>query len=338
MTISGLATLSSGTISGSGAVNANGGTLFSVSNATFTLDGRTLTNPAGQTATWTGINSSIELSDGAVFDNLGVFQDQCTAGHEIENSVGAAASFNDDGSFIKSASSSQGTFLPGVSFNVTSGSVDVQTGTLELLGGGTDTGATFTSEMGATLDFGGSHTLDAASSVGGAGTVGFTALGTIAMAGTYDVTGTTIDASVNGTVNFTGTIPSIGATLLSQSGTLNFGTIALDATTLTMTGGTLTSTADMTVSGLATLSSGTISGSGAVNANGGILFNVFNATFTLDGRTLTNPAGQTATWTGINSPSYFPTARSLTIWACSRINAPRGTKSRTRGRGSVVQR
>ncbi len=301
MTVSGLATLSSGTISGSGAVNANGGILFNVSNAFFTLDGRTLTNPAGQTATWTGINSKIVLSDGAVFDNLGVFQDQCTAQHEVQNGAGAAGSFNDDGSFIKSASSSQGTFLPGVSFNVTSGSVDVQTGTLELLGGGTDTGATFTSEVGATLDFGGSHTLDAASSVGGAGTVGFTASGTIAMAATYDVTGTTIDASVNGTVNFTGTIPSIGATLLSQSGTLNFGTIALDATTLTMTGGTLTSTAAMTVSGLATLSSGTISGSGAVNANGGILFNVSNAYFTLDGRTLTNPAGQTATWTGINS-------------------------------------
>ena len=49
----------------------------------------------------------------------------------------------------------------------------------------------------------------------------------------------------------------------------------------------------LTVSGLATFSGGTISGSGAVNANGGILFSPTNATFTLDGRTLTNPAGQT---------------------------------------------
>ena len=154
VTVSGLATLSSGTISGSGAVNANGGILFNVANAIFTLDGRTLTNPAGQTATWTGINSDIALSDGAVFDNLGVFQDQCTAGHEFVNTAGAAASFNDDGSFIKSASSSQGYFLQGVSFNVTSGSLDVQTGTLELLGGGTDTDATsaFTIESGTSLE------------------------------------------------------------------------------------------------------------------------------------------------------------------------------------------
>ena len=65
--------------------------------------------------------------------------------------------------FIKSASSSQGSFLQGVSFNVTSGSVDVQTGTLELLGGGTDTGATFTSAKRVPRSISvGSHTLDAA--------------------------------------------------------------------------------------------------------------------------------------------------------------------------------
>ncbi len=76
---------------------------------------------------------------------------------------------------------------------------------------------------------------------------------------------------------------------MSQSGTLNFGTIAFDATTLTMTGGTPTSTAAMTVSGLTTLSSGTIFRLWARSTlNGGILFNVSNATFTLDGRTLTN--------------------------------------------------
>ena len=121
--------------------------MLNLTNALFTLDGRTLTNPAGQTATWTGFNNQIELSDGDVFDNQGVFQDQCTAGHDFEN----AARWQRQGpstmteAFIKSASSSQGSFLQGVSFNVTSGSVDVQTGTLELLGGGTDTGATFTS-------------------------------------------------------------------------------------------------------------------------------------------------------------------------------------------------
>ncbi len=102
-----------------------------------------------------------------------------------------------------------------------------------------------------------------------------------------------------------------------------------------MTGGTLTSTAAMTVSGLTTLSNGTISGSGAVNANGGILFNVSNATFTLDGRTLTNPAGQTATWTGINSTirTFRRSARSLTTSACSKINALRGTEAHVNRRG-----
>ena len=56
----------------------------------------------------------------------------------------------------------------------------------------------------------------------------------------------------------------------------------------------------MTVSGLTTLSGGTISGSGHGRPpNGGILLNLTNALFTLDGRTLTNPAGQTATWSGL---------------------------------------
>ena len=241
------------------------------------------------------------LSDGAVIDNLGTFQDECTAAHDVQNGAGAAGSFNDVGSFIKSGSSSEGDIELGVSFNATGGTVDVQMGTLGLFGGGTDSSATFTSETGATLNFSGTHTLDSASNVGGGGTVGFVAPGTIAMAATYDVTGTTIDRSGSGTVNFTGTIASIGATLMSQSGTLNFGTNAIDPTALTITGGTLTSMAAMTVSGLATFSGGTISGSGAVSANGGILFNPTNATFTLDGRPLTNPAGQTATWTGFNS-------------------------------------
>ncbi len=173
------------------------------------------------------------MSDGAVFDNQGTFQDQ-SAG-VVSQQQGAASSFTDDGSFIRSGNSGECDFQQGIAFDATGGTVNVQTGTLGLLGGGTDTGATFTSETGATLDFGGAHTLDAATDVAGAGTVGFVSLGgTIALAGTYDVTGTTIDDSPGGTVDFTGTIASIGATLLSQAGTLDFGIIPLDATNLTL--------------------------------------------------------------------------------------------------------
>ncbi len=171
MTVSGLMTVDVGTISGSGVVTADGGIMLNLQGATFVIDGRTLINPAGQTATWTGDSSTIRMSDGAVFDNQGTFQDQ-NAG-VVSQQLGAASSFTDDGSFIKSGNSGECDFQQGIAFNATGGTVNVQTGTLGLLGGGTDTGATFTSEMGATLDFGGTHTLDAATDVAGAGTVGF---------------------------------------------------------------------------------------------------------------------------------------------------------------------
>ncbi len=121
--------------------------------ATFVIDGRTLINPAGQTATWTGDSSTIRMSDGAVFDNEGTFQDQ-SAG-VVSQQQGEASSFTDDGSFIRSGNSGECDFQQGIAFDATGGTVNVQTGTLGLLGGGTDTGATFTSETGATLDFGG---------------------------------------------------------------------------------------------------------------------------------------------------------------------------------------
>ncbi len=264
------------------------------------------------------------MLDGAVFNNLGTFLAETSGA--FEQGSGAASSFNNQGSFTKSTSSGVVSFFTGVFFNDSSGTVDVQSGTLSLQGGGTDTSGTFTVESGTTLNLGGSRTLDAASSIGGAGTVDFTggASGTIGMDGTYDVTGATIDNYSGGTVTMAGTVNSIGAAFTSSSGTLNFttafpgaaGTIPtvlvnggtanfetnpLSATTLTITGGTLTGTADFTVSGLTTISGGTISGSGNVNANGDILFDPPGNTFFLDGRTMINAAGQTATWSGPGS-------------------------------------
>ena len=154
-----------GTISGSGAVNANGGIVINPEGSTlFTLDGRTLTNPVGQTATWTNTTGGFELADGAIFDNLGTFSDQ-SAG-VFQQGTGAAGAFNNPGSFTKSTNGMANVLVP---FNVAGGTVDVQSGELHLLGGGTETSATFTSETGATLYFEVAITLDSASSIGGAG-------------------------------------------------------------------------------------------------------------------------------------------------------------------------
>ena len=319
ITVGGLLTLTTGTISGSGNVNADGGmTLNPAVRAMFVIDGRTIINASGQTATCAGVGGAIEMSDGAMFNNLGTFQSQ-NADPGFSQGAGAASSFNNDGTFTVSVPSVFSGPYFDVPFNVAGGTVDVQSGDLVLEGGGTDTNATFTSAEGGEIDFGGTVTLDSASSIGGAGTVTFGEFvgGTMSVAGTYDVTGVTVGGG--GTTMFTGTVSSIGdltsdggtldfttafpgtagtiGAVVFYGGTVNLGSNALDATTLNLVqGGTLTGTGTITVSGLMTLNDGTISGSGAVNADGGILIEPDEDPLTLDGRPLTNAAGQTATW------------------------------------------
>ena len=146
VSVSGLVTLTAGTLSGSSALNANGGMLINPAGGQFNLDGRTVNNAAGQTATWTGshIDNFIEASDGSVFNNLGTFVANSTA-LTSESGTGAASSFNNVGSFIATANTANVGF--NVPFNVPGGSVDVKDGSqLDLDQGGTSTGAAFNIE------------------------------------------------------------------------------------------------------------------------------------------------------------------------------------------------
>ncbi len=79
---------------------------------------------------------------------------------------------------------------------------------------------------------------------------------------------------------------------------------------MTISGGTLNDPGAITVGGLLTLSGGTLSGlatagahsgTGTTTANGGITLNPASGDFNLDGETLTNAAGQTATFSGTYS-------------------------------------
>ncbi len=145
------------------------------------------------------------------------------------------------------------------------------------------------------------------------------------------MTGTTIDSRSGGTVNFTGMILSIGRNLLlSQSGTLNFGTIAARCDdvdhdrwyTDQHRGHDGQRPRDLEQRHHLGLGS-------AVNANGGILFNVSNAvTFTLDGRTLHQPGRSNGNLDRHQQHDRIFIRRGLwTTSACSKINALRGTKS-----------
>jgi Bacterial Ig-like domain (group 3) len=245
ITVGGLLTLSGGTISGlatagapsgTGTTTANGGITLNPAGGDFTLDGDTLTNPAGQTATFSGVESGLLEGDGAEFVNDGAFLAQAL-GNVEEEGTGNPVSFIDNGTFTRSVKTSVFDFT-GVAFNVNApGTVDIQTGILQLFGGGTSTGGAFTVESGATLYFGGSapFTLDSATTLSGTGTVTEDGAGTVTILGNSpSFTGTTLLGAglmlVNGsqpasTVNLvSGTLGGSGTVgPITSSGTVGYG-------------------------------------------------------------------------------------------------------------------
>ncbi len=226
VTVSGLVTLQTGTLSGSSALNANGGMLIDPINdstETFAIDGRVVNNALGQTATWSGTDNAILVSDGSVFNNLGTFLAEAT-GFYNDTGTGAASEFVDQGSFTQSGVGNRAEFQ--VLFNVPGGSVDVQNGgTLELENGGTSTGGAFTL-VGDLLISNNPYTFDPTTTISGAGGIQFNGFtGPQLLPGNYSYTGSTalsganlqIDGSIassavnlEGTLSGTGTAGSIG--------------------------------------------------------------------------------------------------------------------------------
>ena len=276
LTVTGLSTLSGGRESGSGTTNAQGGAALSTG---FSLDGgRTL--QLGGTSTATGTNVQINLNGGTdpgsgtlTIANGASFNDQTTSSglsiftvNQGGTDTGATATVNNAGVFIKSGSAATSTIS--TLFN-NSGTVNVQSGTLSLAGGGTDVGATY--QGAGTVNFsGGTRTLDAASSITTNAT--FSGGQTTVNGGT----GTGLLTVTGGTATFNG---AVTAGALAQSGS-----------------GLLNGSGTLTVTGLSTLSGGRESGSGTTNAQGGA---ALSTGFSLDGgRTL--QLGGTSTATGTN--------------------------------------
>ena len=278
LTVTGLSTLSGGTQSGSGTTIAQGGAAFTSTG--FTIDG-TQTLKLGGTSTATGTNVQIELnassSPGSGTLTIGsgaTFNDETTssgltilASNYGGGDTGATAVMNNQGTFIKSGSAATSTIS--TTFNNT-GTVNVESGTLILSGGGTDSGASYTGT--GTIQFnGGTRTLDAASTI------------------------TVADAIFNGsTTTINGSFSDPGAIGIS-AGTLALSGAITSVGTLNQSGGILTSSGTVAVTGLSTLSGGTLSGSGTTIALGGAAFT--STGFTIDG-TQTLKLGGTSTATG----------------------------------------
>ncbi|MFQ5796053.1 MAG: CARDB domain-containing protein, partial [Candidatus Bipolaricaulia bacterium] len=282
LNVNGTLNWSSGTMSGSGTTTIAATGTMNISDLPVTLLGRTITN-AG-TVIWSS-TVNIKSGRGAVLNNLasGLFDVQNDQVFFF-NQKGIISQFNNAGTFRKSA----GTGFTDIDivFN-NSGTVDVNSGTLNLKNGGTSSGA-FSVAAGATLDFiGGNHSLDTSSSVTGAGTVDFSK-STVTISGTYNLAGTT--SVTGGTVSFTGSVVNVGSTLTIDSGMADFSNIegAITTTTLNLSVGTLTGSSNVTVTGLTTWSSGTMSGSGTTTIAATGTMNISDLPVTLLGRTITN--------------------------------------------------
>ena len=226
LTVNGAFNWTGGTMSGSGTTSiAYGGTLTLSGGSTKTLSGRTVDNAGTATLSNTG---EFDLRNGVVFTNQagGTFDAQSDA--FIDHGFGTAPTFSNNGTFKKSGGTGTTTFEP--VFNNT-GVVQVQSGTLDLTGGGTSSGS-FDAASGTTLDFGGgTHTLNTGATFTGAGSsrvVGGTAtVNGAATAANFAQTGGTLNGgntlTVSGTFNWTGgTMSGSGTTSIASGGTLTF--------------------------------------------------------------------------------------------------------------------
>jgi hypothetical protein len=296
VTFNGLLNWTGGTMQGVASTTVNGGMNISGPNGK-TLDQRTLTIPGDATVTWAG-TGNIGLSNGAVINNQAgaTFLVQTDGDQRIvANGFANTSAFNNAGTFRKFLST--GTVTVEIPFS-NSGTIDLQTGTLVLADGGMSSGS-FTVAQGSTLNFGGgTHRLDANSSVSGAGNVVFSD-GFTGIHGTFNITGSTT-ISGNAGVDLVGPVGSVGATLtISGSTTTNFYRNNISTSTATMSGGVLLGVGGLMVTGLMTWTGGTMSGTGSTTIGPGATL-VINGpgTKVLDGRTLNLQSGASATWTG----------------------------------------
>ncbi len=266
VTVAGLTIWTGGVMSGQGTTITQGGLQLGAADGSSHveyLEARMLVN-AGS-ASWQGFNTFYQY-DGSLFDNQEGASLSFQSAGTWYNGDGDAQLIN-QGTIQTSPGSSSSTIN---AFLDNSGTVAVGSGTLTFQGGGTATGS-FTVAAGATLVFSGSDTFafNAGSSVNGAGNVVYNYGSNTAF--------TVIDTDVSGTV-------TIASGIVDFEGDVTIG--ALD-----LTGGILTGSGTVTVTGLTTWVGGTMSGSGTTIAQGGLQLGNDDGYYrqqNLDGRTLVN--------------------------------------------------
>ncbi len=268
---------SAGTIGGSGALTVPAGTTVTITSVLFD------TRPVTNNGTFAYVsNGGSYLQNNASITNNGTMDIQ--ANNNISLNAGTASIVN-NGTIQKSG----GAGLSSISVPLTMQSASqflVESGTVDL-GAVAATGASFSVAAGTTLDFLYTYTrtFDAASSIGGAGTL-IWGSGTNTVDAAYNITGTTTSAA--GATTTLNNIVSIGNAVSVSGGTLTLnsaGTLTIPV--LTMGNGTLNGTAPIAL-GVAsvTWTGGTIGGNAAFTIPNGATITA--ATLIFDGRQVTN--------------------------------------------------
>jgi len=274
-----------GAMSGSGrTIIAAGAALNAANPSIIILSSRTLEN--GGTVLWTG-GGIFGVMGGAVITNRAgaLFHVQSAAGL---GGGGANGRFDNAGTFRKSANTGTTTVQSGLSLN-NSGIVEIQTGTLNLGGGGTHSGSFDVPSSAALILSSGIHAASGSSSIAGAGQL-MVSGGIANLAGLVNVSGS--NTFSGGTANFTGnTICTNNTVTISGGGTANFSSTGLVSPAVLdlKENGTLTGTSTVTVLSTMNWPGGTMSGSGrTVIPAGATLAAAIPSLVILSARTLEN--------------------------------------------------
>ncbi|MCH7548069.1 MAG: hypothetical protein IH969_00790, partial [Candidatus Krumholzibacteriota bacterium] len=265
MSVSGTFNWTGGAIDGTGRLIIEPVGTVTLGGGAKTLSGGRVLENLG-TATW--VAGDIDAAGGsAIFNGIGgTFDVQGDV--QFTQGVGGG-SFDNNGSFTRTVGTGAVTFT--TRFD-NAGTVDVQTGTLQLNAGGTGgASGTFMVAGGATLGFGGGTHTASAITLAATGTLNVTA-GTLELTGNGTLSGT-VAVATPGTLKFNGSSFALDATsAVSGDGIVEFaagtatvnGTYAVTGTSTHITGGTVNfenTVTPATTTGL-TMSAGTLGGAG----------------------------------------------------------------------------
>jgi uncharacterized repeat protein (TIGR01451 family) len=281
MAISGLFTWESGSHEGSGDTVASGG--IALTATSFLALERHLTNAIGSTAVYSG-PGSLQINSPGVLTNAGTWD------HQSDGSMSGSGTFDNEGTFLRTTSAD--VLLVQCRLD-SAGTIDVQTGEFHPAGGGTWSGSADCT--GTKIIFGaGTYDMTLTSSI--TGTEVEFQFSDFTSAGTYNVTSAT--RFVGGDAAFVpaSTITSVGSTLEMAFGTASFSSgDTITVTNLDFTGGTLTGSDNVVVTGPFDWNAGAMTGAGTTTAQGGMTIDTNGVSL---GRTLINGTGSTAVMSG----------------------------------------